>query len=453
MISEIARYCSASVCGLDPNTEIREISTDTRTIRPGSLFVPLCGERFDGHDFIAQARAAGAAAVLSSRGGDQPGTLYVADTLRALQDIAAAYRLRFDLKVTAVTGSVGKTTTKEMIAAVLSETGPTLKTEGNLNNLIGLPLSVLRLERKHRAAVFEMGMNHFGEIAQMTRIAAPDVAVISNIGVAHIEFLGSREGIRKAKLEILEGLRPGGCAVLNGDEPLLWSLRDQLPCRAVWFGMNNPDCDVRAADIRSENNSTQFRLITPIGEFAAGLPAVGSHNVSNALSAAAVGLEYTQDGVRIAAGLARFQNAAMRQNILEANGVTLIDDCYNANPDSMAAALEVLRTRTSRGKRIAVLGDMRELGAFSAEAHTWLGEAAARSADHILLTGTEVEHTLRSALLHGKSPQEVRLFANCETLAEALLGLAEPGDVIVLKASRGMKLEQVRDLFLGERLK
>jgi UDP-N-acetylmuramoyl-tripeptide--D-alanyl-D-alanine ligase len=202
-LAEIARYCSARVSGADPDAAISGISTDSRSIGPGALFIPLVGEKYDGHDFIEQARAAGAAAVLSSHGGNEAGTLYVQDTLKALHDIAAAYRKKFDIKAAAITGSVGKTTTKEMTASVLSEFAPTLKTEGNLNNLVGLPLSVLRIEREHRAAVFEMGMNHFGEISQMTRVAAPDIAVISNIGVAHIEYLGSREGILKAKLEIL----------------------------------------------------------------------------------------------------------------------------------------------------------------------------------------------------------------------------------------------------------
>jgi len=463
-LREIARFCSARVSGVDPDTDIAGISTDSRSICEGMLFVPLVGEKFDGHDFIEQARAHGAAAVLSSRMGNQPGTLYVKDTLQALHDIASRYRKRFRLKVTAVTGSVGKTTTKEMIASVLSEFAPTLKTEGNLNNLVGLPLSVLRIGSEHKAAVFEMGMNHFGEISRMTRVCSPDIAVISNIGVAHIEYLGSRQGILKAKLEILEGLPKDGTVILNGDEPLLWQLRGRLPYKMIYFGIENSHCEVTAKRIRPNGaDGTLFDIHMPIGSIEVSLPATGSHNVMNALAAACAGMEFSK-GSRsrrahentcrlIAEGLSKFKNAAMRQNILRENGFTIIDDCYNANPDSMRAALSVLRSMQTGGRRIAVLGDMLELGQYSKEAHEGLGAEAAGAADYILLFGSESENTLLGAIRSGKASSEIQHFETREELASELRELAKPGDVILFKGSRGMKLEQVRDLFLEEKKK
>lgn len=458
-LREIARFCSARVPNPDPGAVITGVSTDSRSICEGMLFVPLIGEKFDGHDFIEQARAGGAAAVLSSRAGNEPGTLYVKDTLQALHDIALGYRKRFRLKVTAVTGSVGKTTTKEMIASVLSEFAPTLKTEGNLNNLVGLPLSVLRIGKEHKAAVFEMGMNHFGEISRMTRVCLPDIAVISNIGVAHIEHLGSREGILRAKLEILEGLSRDGTVILNGDEPLLWQLRGRLPYKTIFFGIENSHCEVTAKRIRPNGaDGMLFDIHMPIGTVEASLPASGHHNVMNALAAASVGMEFSKgnrsrqgqiDRCRlIVQGLSKFKNVAMRQNILREKGFIIIDDCYNANPDSMSAALSVLSSVETDGRRIAVLGDMLELGQYSKEAHEKLGEEAAKAADHILLFGAESENTLLGAIRSGKATSEIHHFETREELAAGLSELAKPGDVILFKGSRAMKLEQVRDLFL-----
>ncbi|MGI6578437.1 MAG: UDP-N-acetylmuramoyl-tripeptide--D-alanyl-D-alanine ligase [Eubacteriales bacterium] len=459
-LRDIAGYCSAKDFEVDLGISVEGISVDSRSLRQGELFIPIIGERFDGHNFIDQARAAGAVAVLSSRKDSDPGTLYVDDTLQALLDIACGYRKRFSVKVTAITGSVGKTTTKEMIAAVLAEFAPTLKTEGNLNNLVGLPLSLLRLAGGHRAAVFEMGMNHLGEISRMTRAALPDIAVITNIGTAHIEHLGSREGILKAKTEIFEGLGEEGTVILNGDDQLLWGLRNKLPFRTVFYGIENKDCDIIGVNISQDSRvGTRFVASTPTGEMDMFLPAIGRHNILNALAAVAVGLEYTRGNVKstdpkeverkIALGISRFRSAEMRQNILHAGGLTIIDDCYNANPDSMSAALSVLRTYPSHGKRIAVLGDMLELGDYSEQAHRSLGEEAARSSDHIFLFGTASEHTLLGAIQSGKPTSAIAHFESREELANELLELAGPGDVILLKGSRGMKLEMVRDMLLN----
>jgi len=458
-LRDIAGYCSAKAFEVDLGAVVEGISVDSRSLKQGELFIPIIGERFDGHNFIDQARAAGAVAVLSSRKDSGPGTLYVDDTLQALLDIACGYRQRFSAMVVAITGSVGKTTTKEMIAAVLAEFAPTLKTEGNLNNLVGLPLSILRLASGHRAAVFEMGMNHFGEISRMTRAALPDIAVITNIGTAHIEHLGSREGILRAKTEIFEGLDKEGTVILNGDDQLLWGLRSKLPYRTVFYGLENTKCDITAENIRQDDRvGTRFIASTPMGDMDLFLPAIGQHNVLNALAAVAAGLEYVRRCVksadpeevkgRIALGLSKFRSARMRQNIVHAGGLTIIDDCYNANPDSMSAALSVLRTYPARGKRIAVLGDMLELGDYSEQAHRSLGEEAARSADHILLFGNASEHIMLGAIQSGKPTSAISHFESREELAKELTELAGEGDVILIKASRGMKLETVRDMLL-----
>ncbi|MGI6038682.1 MAG: UDP-N-acetylmuramoyl-tripeptide--D-alanyl-D-alanine ligase [Clostridiales bacterium] len=455
-LREIVEYCSAHPCEVDLKTVIEGISIDSRSLKQGELFIPIIGEKFNGHNFIDKAREAGAVAVLSAQRGSDPGTLYVDDTLQALLDIARGYRKRFSTRITAITGSSGKTTTKEMCAAVLSEFMPTLKTEGNLNNLVGLPLSVLRLGSGHRAAVFEMGMNRFGEISRMTRAALPDISVITNIGTAHIEHLGSQKGILKAKTEIFEGLPPDGVVILNGDDPLLWELKGKLPHKTVFFGISNKDCEITAGNILQTRDGMCFSVSSPYGDLEVDLPAIGKHNVLNALAAIAVGLEYADNDRTevqevfnlIKEGLSCYRCADMRQNIISKSGVTIIDDCYNANPDSMSAALGVLSSYPSSGKKIAVLGDMLELGDYSEQAHRALGEEAAKCSDNILLIGTASENTLLGAIQIGKLTSQIAHFEDIEELSRELISITSKGDVILIKGSRGMRLEQVRDALI-----
>ena len=331
--------------------ELTAVSTDSRQIPEKALFIPIKGERFDAHDFIAKAVENGAAAVVSHRQNEEypVPALYVENTSQALLDLAGGYRALCGGKVVGVTGSVGKTTTKELLYAVVSQGFRAQKTEGNLNNEIGLPLTLLRMTRDTEVMVAEMGMNHFGELSRMTAAARPDIAVITNIGTSHIEFLGSREGICKAKLEILEGLQPDGCAVFCGDEPLLWDKRGQLGCRVVTYGLENRACDLTAClhddgtfDI--VNNSLPARELPTGGRFTAKLNIPGVHNVLNALAAAAVGLLLGETPAQIAAGLAGYQASGMRQNIYEQDGYHIYADCYNASPDAMEATLAVLGT-------------------------------------------------------------------------------------------------------------
>lgn len=451
MLGDIASFCAARSVEIRPDAVIRRISTDSRAIEPGDLFIPLIGERFDGHRYISEARRRGAIAVLSSESGEEPDTLYVGDTLQAYMSIARQYRARMTLPVVAVTGSVGKTTTKEMIAAVLSQFFNTHKTEGNLNNHIGVPASVLGIEHQHGVAVLEMGMNHFGELHRLSEIAAPDMAVITNIGVAHIEFLGSREGILKAKLEILDGLRPGGTVLLNGDEPLLYAQKGRLPFQTSFFGVENPEADYRAERIEQDGLLTRFDLIGPFGRVPAELPAVGVHNVYNALAAVAVGTALGCAIEGILRGLRAFQTVGTRQRIENFRGYTIIDDSYNANTDSMLASLRVLWALQAEGKKIAVLGDMLELGEHADAEHRKVGAAAVENCDVLLLVGRQSTAAFDEAMRLRSEPDRAFHFETREQLAEKLRALARPGDAILFKGSRGMQLEKVKELFLEER--
>lgn len=435
--------------------ELTAVSTDSRQIPEKALFIPIKGERFDAHDFIAKAVENGAAAVMSHRQNEEypVPALYVENTSQALLDLAGGYRALCGGKVVGVTGSVGKTTTKELLYAVVSQGFRAQKTEGNLNNEIGLPLTLLRMTRGTEVMVAEMGMNHFGEISRMTAAARPDIAVITNIGTSHIEFLGSREGICKAKLEILEGLQPDGCAVFCGDEPLLWDKRGQLGCRVVTYGLENRACNLTAClhddgtfDI--VNNNLPARELPVGGRFTAKLSIPGAHNVLNALAAAAVGLLLGETPAQIAAGLASYQASGMRQNIYEQDGYHIYADCYNASPDAMEATLAVLGTMAPAGRRIAVLGSMLELGDYAEEGHRRAGRAAAQYADALYAFGPDADAMVAGA--KEKGMDRAWAFTDQAALVAALRQDAKKGDALLFKGSRGMRMEQALRLFLGE---
>ena len=426
------------------------VSTDSRRIPEEALFLPLAGERFDGHDFIGKALENGAAAVMSHRECEEypVPALYVENTSQALLDLAGGYRTMFG-----VTGSVGKTTTKELLYATLAQQFRAEKTEGNLNNEIGLPLTLMRMTRDTEVMVAEMGMNHFGELSRMTAAAQPDYAVITNIGTSHIEFLGSREGICKAKLEILEGLREGGTAVLCGDEPLLWDKRDSLGCKVCTYGVENEACDL-VAQLREDgsftvkNNGLESETL-PIGEsFTAHLSIPGAHNVLNALAAASVGLLMGETVENIVRGLSSYTASGMRQNIYEQNGFRIYADCYNASPDAMEATLRVLGTLGEGGRRIAVLGSMLELGDYTEEGHRRAGRAAAEFADALYAYGPSADAIARGAKEKGMTA--VHAFDDQNELVRALRADAKPGDALLFKGSRGMRMERALALFMGE---
>ena len=448
-LKQVAQWCDGSVAPEYANIEITGISTDTRSIRPGELFIALQGDSFDGHIFVRQALEKGAGAVMTHKQmGPGVPAVFVDDTMEALGALARGYRAAHSCRVIGITGSVGKTTTKEMIADILATTYRTCRTKGNHNNNVGLPLSILSIEDDCEEAVMEMGMNHFREMSYLTSIARPNVALINNIGTMHIEHLGSREGILSAKMEILEGLMPGGTVIFNGDEPLLWNQRGQLAEKPVYFGIENPACDIVATNINQADGGMYFRVIGIGQEFDVFVPAEGMHIVYDALAAVTVGLMEHVRPERIQSALSRFQNTGSRQSIYERGGYTIIEDCYNAGPESMRAALDVLAEHAGTGRRIAVLGDMLELGTCSIAEHYRLGRLAAEKADLVYAYGPHSDRVVIGAVTGGISNKATARFDTHEEMAAMLRRVAKPGDTLLFKGSRGMKMEKVLELFL-----
>lgn len=417
---------------------ITGICTDTRRVERGELFIPFRGERVDGHDYIETALYSGCSASLSEHPIPNQPVVTVADTRLALRQLAAGYRREFSPLVCAVTGSVGKTTLKEMIASVYGTTYQTLKTAGNFNNEIGLPLTVLRLERETQACVLEMGMSAAGEIARLSHIARPHVAVINNVGVAHIENLGSREAICDAKLEILEGM-DGGRLILNADEPLLLARAAALGVPALTFAADG-EADVRLVGCTAAENGSLARVRFPGGECEIFVPAAGRHNVCNALAAFAAGLCADISPENIAKGIAAFTNAGMRQNIYSRKGMTVIEDCYNANPQSMRAALSVL-AETAGERRIAVLGTMRELGAIAPCEHCEIGSLAANTAEILIFCGKNAEDYARGARAAGHERRTIFVCEDARQAGEITAEHCRAGDVLLFKGSRGERME------------
>lgn len=445
-LRQAALWCGGTVEEKYADVEFLGAGNDTRVLQPGQLFIALQGAR-DGHDYIPKAMEQGAAAVLCSRKvGDWP-AIYVDDPRTALGDIAREELKRIGAKVVAVTGSVGKSTTKEMIAAVLEQSFITSKTPANHNNDIGMPMAVLAMPENTQVAVLEMGMNHFGEISYLSRIACPDVAVIVNIGTAHMEFLGTQEGIRRAKMEIVEGMSPRGKLLLNGDDLLLRYLDKEPVQRITYFGTGD-GCAVRAYDIAQEGESLRFRVEAGRLSFPVELALEGEHYVADALAAVTVGLKLGVLPEKIQTGLARFRNISGRQEIIPSGGMTIIKDCYNAGPESMAAALAVLGKKP--GRRIAVLGDMLELGDRTQAEHYRVGRIAAENADFVFAYGPNSGRILSGTITGGMPESRCRAFTDKDELVAVLKRTAKSGDVLLFKASRGIHLEQVLDDFLGK---
>lgn len=438
-LAQAASWCGGTVAAEFEAVTFRGANFDTRTLQTGELFVAVIGAR-NGHAFAASAMARGAAAVLASEHlPSSIPTIYVKDTVKALQDIARGYRRTLSCRCVGITGSVGKTTTKEMISAVLSCAMRTQKTEANFNNDIGLPVTVLSLARDCEAAVLEMGMNHFGEISLLTGIAQPDIAVITNVGTMHIENLGSREGILRAKLEIMEGLRENGRVVFCGDNDLLHGVAEEY--HAVEFGLEAHNA-VRAVNIRTVGQTTAFTVIAFGETFEVSLPTVGEHNVRNALCAVTVGLLCGVKTEAICRGLAAFRNTGLRQSIYTVDGVKIIADCYNAGPESMRAALKVLSSEN--GRKIAVLGAMLELGDLAPQAHYEVGLESGGIADLLFAYGANSEEYVRGASESGIA--FAKKFDTHAALAEALKKELRPGDTLLVKGSHGMHMENILQL-------
>lgn len=445
-LRDAAQWCGGTVEEKYADVVFDGAGNDTRSLQMGQLFIALQGVR-DGHDYIPAAIAKGAAAVLCSRKvGDYPAIL-VKDPRTALGDIAREALKRIGAKVVAVTGSVGKSTTKEMIAAVLSGTFRVSKTPANHNNDIGMPMAILDMPEDTEVAVLEMGMNHFREIAYLSCIAHPDVAVIINVGTAHIEFLGTQQGIRQAKLEILEGMTPQGMLLLNGDDTMLRCLDVTPKQRITYFGASE-GCDVRALDVSQKGGVLRFTVEAGRLTFPVEMKLEGEHYVADALAAVTVGLKLGVHPDKIRQQLDTFQNMSGRQEIFEAKGCTIINDCYNAGPESMAAALNVLGNRP--GRHIAVLGDMLELGDCAQAEHYKIGRIAAEKADMVFAFGPHAGRVLDGTITGGMPENMGRAFDSREDLVTALRRAVKPGDVILFKGSHGMHLEKVLEAFLKE---
>ncbi len=446
-LRQAAQWCGGTISSKYADVTFLGANNDSRKIEAGQLFLALQGVR-DGHEFIPAAMEKGAAAVLCTHCEEDIPAIIVPDVRIALGQIARAEKDRIGMKVVGVTGSVGKSTTKEMIASVLQTTYKVSKTPVNYNNDIGMPMSILAMPEDTQVAVLEMGMNHFGEIAYLTNIARPDVAVIVNIGTMHIEHLGSQEGILQAKMEIREGLSDEGVMILNGDDPLLWKQRQLPELNASFFGLENPECDIEAEELAEDAGMLRFRVNSRTASFPVELALEGRHYVHDALAAVGVGLVLQVTPEDIARGLREFKNMAGRQEIFEAKGYTIIKDCYNAGPESMAAALSVLGNRP--GRHVAVLGDMLELGVRTQAEHYKVGRIAAEKVDLLLAYGPNSIRVLNGARTGGMDETKARAFTDRERLVGVLKQLAEPGDVILFKGSRGMQMELTLEMFLNE---
>ena len=445
-LRQAALWCGGTVEEKYADVEFIGANNDTRVLQPGQLFIVLQGAR-DGHDFIPAAMEKGAAAVLCSRKvGDYP-AIYVDDPRTALGDIAREELKRIGAKVVAVTGSVGKSTTKEMIATVLESTYKVSKTPANHNNDIGMPMAILAMPMDTEVAVLEMGMNHFREIAYLSNIAHPDVAVIINIGTMHIEFLGSRQGIRKAKMEIVEGMSDKGMLLLNGDDVLLRYL-DKIPQQRITYFGQSEGCDVLGMDVTQGEDRLCFRAEAGKLSIPVELELEGEHYINDALAAVAVGLKLAVPSGRIGESLKTFRNISGRQEIIRTTDYTIINDCYNAGPESMAAALKVLGNRP--GRRIAVLGDMLELGDCAHAEHYKIGRIAAEKADLVFAYGPHAERVMDGTTTGGMNEETSRAFDDRDEMARVLKRMAKPGDVILFKGSHGMHLEKVLEAFLKE---
>lgn len=440
--TSVATATGAGLYGPEP-TEFRAIVTDSRKVREGDLFIALAGETFDGHDFVDAALKAGAAGVMVSR--DVPAAaehvvLQVPDTLLAYGDLGRAWRRRYDPLVVGITGSTGKSSTKQIVATVLRERFETLASEGSFNNEVGLPATLLQLERRHEAVVLELAMRGEGQIDYLARIAEPSIGVITNIGVSHLELLGSREAVARAKGELLDHLGADGTAVLNADDPYLPSQASRHGGRTIWYGFAR-QAEVRAEEVELQGLSgSRFRLATPRGAALVRLPLPGRHMVSNALAAAAVGVAVGLSVKQIAAGLEACRTLPLRLEVVQLDrGATVINDSYNAAPDSVRAALQVLASEPTRGRRIACLGDMLELGQTSATEHLRIGHEAAEAADLVIAVGE-----LGAGIGVGArdAGAEVRTVADADAAGTLLAELLREGDLVLLKASRAVGLDR-----------
>lgn len=444
---------------ISADSENCAISTDSRETGKGMIFCAIKGQRADGNQFIPEAVAGGSSCVICNEVPDKAKEManetpfcavIVPDTIKAMGSLAAYYRNFSNAKFVAITGSVGKTTTKEFVYSVASAAFKTLKTPGNLNNELGMPLTLFGLESDHRVAVLEMGMSALGEIEYMSKIVRPDIAIVTNIGTSHLASLGTRENICRAKLEIRLGLREGGTLLLNGDEPLLFEQCDKIEPKPKIMSVYNRLGDFRAVNIRQKVDGLVYDLIYSNKAITnVEVPALGRHNVYNSLAAYAVGTMLGMTDEQIRRGLKSFVGADMRQNIYEVNGITVIDDCYNASPESMRAGIDVLVSMAARknARPAALLGDMLELGEYSRLMHDQLGQYAAQmQIQKLFCYGQMADIVAEAAIKKGIRAENVFVCVDtrdAQSMADMILETLVPGDVLLVKASRAVQAERV----------
>lgn len=442
-LSEIISATGGTLVSGKDDVIITSVTTNSRKATVGSLFVPLAGENADGHNYISDAVSNGAAASLTMKD-----TLYdtnlikVSDTRLMLSKIANLYRQKFNITLVALTGSVGKTTTKEFCANVCEQKKITVRTDKNYNNDIGMPFTLFKLNRSTEAAVVEMGMSDFGEIELLSKTALPDVAIITNIGTAHIEFLKSRDGILKAKTEILTGLKEDGIVILNGDDDKLITLKDKLKQKTIFIGIENQACDVSAKDISQTEDGIRFTISGR--EFL--IPIFGIHNVYNALCAYVLGkiLEMTDEEIQ--KGFSSYKSDGIRQTIIKKDSYTIINDCYNANPQSAKSSLDILRSIEAK-RKIAVLGDMKELGEKSRELHMEVGKYAITSgADVIIALGDESYAIIDGAKGVSQKDTEFYHYDTTDEIVSHIKKTQKEGDLYLIKGSHSMHMEKISEL-------
>lgn len=444
-LKNLALACNGTYVGAKEieDKEVTCIFTDSRKAEAGGLFVPIKGARVDAHDFIEQVMEKGVLATLSEKDlGEKPFPyILVKSSLTAVKDIAEFYLKQLQIPVVGITGSVGKTSTKEVIASVLAQKYNTLKTQGNFNNELGLPLTIFRLRGEHEMAVLEMGISDFGEMHRLAKIARPNTCVITNIGLCHLEFLKSRDGILKAKTEIFDYLQSDGHIILNGDDDKLVTVQEAKGIKPVFFGVENHQ-GIWADEIKPEGLKGISCCIHAGEEsFSVLIPVPGKHSVYNALAATAVGLTYGLTIEEIRKGIESLQSVSGRFHIIETPEYTVIDDCYNANPISMKASLDVLTD--ALGRKVAILGDMGELGADERKMHQEVGRYAAEREIDVLLCVGELSADMAEAARTVSSKTQVEHFANKEDLMKELPELLEKGDTVLVKASHFMEFGEI----------
>lgn len=443
-LGNIAMCCGGMYFGDEgaKGTEVTGIAIDSRKVKKGGLFIPIQGERVDGHSFIPKVMEDGALACLSEETQtDITPYILVNSTKDALKKIAAFYRQSLGIKVVGITGSVGKTSTKEMIASVLKEKYRVHKTAGNFNNEIGLPLTIFDILEEHEVAVLEMGISDFGEMHRLGEIANPDICVITNIGLCHLENLGTRDGILKAKTEVFDHLRGEGIVILNGDDDKLSTIQEVKGKKAVKYGLHKGDA--YASEITSFGmEGIRMKLHLNGREKSVTIPIPGEHNVYNALAAACVGTVCGMELEEICRGIETVETISGRSNLIHKNGITVIDDCYNANPVSMRASIDVLSQ--APGRKIAVLGDMGELGEKERELHAGIGSyAAGKQIDQLFTVGELSKEMARAAKESASHPMQIFHFATKEELLRALLPTIKKGDTLLVKASHFMEFPKI----------